>query len=93
MPQWRLEYCAKLFELTLLDQPREATLRAMLSNRSVDPDPSHAYANERVLVQLQSSLSPGSPDELIDLDPEALERAAAVAPAADTAALTEKTVR
>lgn len=65
----------------------------MLSNRSADPDQAYACANEQVVVQLRSSLNLGSPDELLDMDPEAPKRAAAVALAADTAALTENTVR
>ena len=57
LPQWELEYRAKLTELALAVETRSKVLRKFTEDQGDDPESPHAYANKRVLVALRLRLA------------------------------------
>jgi hypothetical protein len=57
LPQWELEYRAKLTELALADETRSNVLRKLTEDQGDDPATPHAYANKRVLAALRQRLA------------------------------------
>ena len=56
LPQWELEYRAKLTELALATETRARVLRKFTEDQGDDPASPHAYANKLVLVALRERL-------------------------------------
>jgi hypothetical protein len=57
LPQWELEYRAKLTELAYADTTRTSVLRKFTEDQGDDPQSPHAYADKRVLDSLRQRLS------------------------------------
>jgi len=56
LPQWELEYRAKLTELAYADSTRASVLRKFTEDQGDDPRSPHAYADKRVLDALRRRL-------------------------------------
>jgi len=78
MPQWELEYRAKLVELSKARLTRARVLRKLGEDQGDDPASPHAYANKRVLAALarRLHLPEGSNLDEIDVDRLQMEAAA-----------------
>jgi len=57
LPQWQLEYRAKLTELALAVETRPRVLRKFTEDQGDNPESAHAYANKRVLAALRRQLA------------------------------------
>ena len=70
MPQWELEYRAKLVELSKAQLTRARVLRKLSEDQGDDPASPHAYANKRVLAALarRLRLPEGSRLDEVDVD-------------------------
>lgn len=53
---WELEYRAKLVELTLARESQQSTLQLICENRAKDKASAHAYANSKIVSDLDSRL-------------------------------------
>ena len=86
LPQWVLEYRAKLVELAQADTSRPQLLEKFTESQSDDPGIPHAYANRRVIQEVAERLraATGS-DDLAAAARDDLSRAALAALEADTA--------
>lgn len=84
LPDWRLEYRAKLVELSLADKTLEKVLSSFTSNQGDDPDDSHSYANKHVLAAVAKRLHLPSAAFLEHESKTSLHRAAAEELMADT---------
>ena len=69
LPQWELEYRAKLTELAQADETRAQVLRKFDEDQGDDPSSPHAYANKRVLaaVRRRLTLPEGAPLDAVDV--------------------------
>jgi hypothetical protein len=76
LPQWELEYRAKLTELAYADTTRASVLRKFTEDQGDDPQSPHAYADKRVLDALRRRLSL-PPNASLDAVPGPRLRAAA----------------
>lgn len=84
LPQWRLEYRAKLVELAYADATRERILRRFLSNQSDNIEDAHSYANRLVLERLSDYLEFSATEELSEVSPDRLRAAATALLIADS---------
>jgi len=77
MPQWELEYRAKLVELSKARLTRARVLRKLSEDQGDDPASPHAYANKRVLAALarRLRLPEGSRLDKVDVDRLQMEAA------------------
>jgi hypothetical protein len=57
LPQWELEYRAKLTELAYANTTRASVLRKFTEDQGDDPQSPHAYADKRVLDALRRRLA------------------------------------
>jgi hypothetical protein len=87
LPQWRLEYRAKLVEVAYADTTIVKVLNSFASNQGEDPADPHSYANKRVLEALGDRLGTTAVDELRAVPVDQLNEAARSALKADSAAL------
>ncbi len=76
MPQWELEYRAKLVEVAQARETRAKILTKFTEDQGDDPASPHAYANKRVLAALTRSLGLPSDVELGAVDVARLQAAA-----------------
>ena len=53
---WELEYRAKLVELTLAHESQQSTLQLICENKAKDKASAHAYANSKIVSELDSRL-------------------------------------
>jgi hypothetical protein len=77
IPQWKLEYRAKLVEVAQARETRAKILTKFTEDQGDDPASPHAYANKRVLAALTRSLGLPSDAELGAVDVARLQAAAA----------------
>jgi len=77
MPQWELEYRAKLVELSKAQLTRARVLRKLGEDQGDEPASPHAYANKRVLAALarRLRLPEGSRLDKVDVDRLQMEAA------------------
>lgn len=64
LPGWRLEYRAKLVELTYAETTRDRVLNSFSNNQGDDPEDPHSYADKKVLGALTRRLGLSSIEEL-----------------------------
>jgi hypothetical protein len=76
LPQWELEYRAKLTELALAVESRSNVLRKFTEDQGDDPEAPHAYANKRVLAALRHRLALPADAPLDTVDVAVLQAAA-----------------
>lgn len=84
LPQWRLEYRAKLVELAYADATRERILNRFRNNQSECMEDAHSYANRLVLGHLRDSLEFSATEELTTVSPHRLRAAATALLIADS---------
>lgn len=84
MPNWQLEFRAKLTELALADTTLQRTLGAFAANQGDDPEDAHSYANRRVLSALRARLGLQPDADLTAIPPSRLHAAARAELFADT---------
>ena len=84
MPQWELEYRAKLVELAQAHTTRARVLRKFSEDQGDDPGSPHAYANKRVLAALRLRLGIPASADLADVDVDRLQAEAATELRQDT---------
>lgn len=87
LPDWRLEYRAKLVELALANNTLKKVLASFTANQADDPIDPHSYANKHVLTALAKRLHLDSAAGLVNVPASSLHRAAAAELMADTRAL------
>lgn len=85
MPDWELEFRAKLAEVAMARETRLRVLGRFVQNQGDDPTEPHSYANRRVLSALRDRLGLPSGADLGAADPPALRAAAIAELRADTA--------
>ncbi len=76
LPQWRLEYRAKLVELAYAEKTRERILHRFESNQSDNIEDSHSYANRLVLENIEERLELNAEQNVSDILPERLRATA-----------------
>lgn len=84
LPQWRLEYRAKLVELAYADTTRERILNRFRNNQSASMDNAHSYANRLVLERLSDYLEFSTTEELTTASPQRLRTSATALLIADS---------
>jgi hypothetical protein len=87
LPQWQLEYRAKLVEIAYADTTIVKVLNSFASNQGEDPADPHSYANKRVIEALENRLAITAVDDLRAVPVKQLNEAARSALKADSAAL------
>ncbi len=81
---WRLEYRAKLVELSQVNQTRRRVLIKFLEDRKNDPNAPHSYANQLVVQDVKARLAVGSEEDLFNVAVGDLNKAASDLLARDT---------
>jgi len=84
VPQWELEYRAKLVELAQANTTRARVLRKFSEDQGDDPASPHAYANKRVLAALRLRLGLPEGADLDGVDAARLQTEAATELRQDT---------
>ncbi|MBL0967692.1 MAG: hypothetical protein IBJ02_01070 [Brevundimonas sp.] len=85
MPDWELEFRAKLTEVAMARETRLRVLGRFVQNQGDDPTEPHSYANRRVLSALRDRLGLRAGGDLGAVEPSALRAAAVAELRADTA--------